>query len=165
MPNLLQTGQIVNTHGIRGELKVLPWADAPDFLLEFDTFYIDGKPYAVESSRVQKTCVLLKLAGIDDVNQANLLREKVVCIDRDEIELEDGAVFIADLIGLPVLCNGQELGKIVEVLTPPSNDVYVVRGGEHEYMIPVVEEFVEEINVAGGYVTVRLIEGMQTDAD
>ncbi len=164
MPNLLETGQIVNTHGVRGELKILPWADTPDFLLEFDEFYIDGRPYAVESSRVHKTCVLVKLEGIDDVNQAALLRNKQVSIDRDQVELAEGAVFIADLVGLPVLCNGRELGKIVEVLTPPSNDVYVVRGGGHEYMIPVVEEFVEEINVDGGYVRVRLIEGMQTDA-
>lgn len=165
MPELLETGQIVNTHGVRGEVKILPWADAPEFLLEFDEFYIDGKAYEVEFSRVHKTCVLAKLAGIDDVNQAQLLREKVVSIDRSDVELEEDTFFIADLIGLRVLNGDTEIGKIAEVLTPPASDVYVVRGGEHEYMIPVVREFVEEINPAEGFVRVHLLEGMQTDAD
>lgn len=158
----LQTGEIVTTHGIRGEVKILPWADSPDFLLEFDVFYIDGKPYTVESSRIHKTCVLVKLEGIDDATAAQALRGKAVWIDRSEIELEDGAVFIADLIGLDVLCDGVCIGKVSDVLTMPGNDVYIVKG-EHSYMIPAVKEFVTQINVPEGYVTVRLLEGMQTD--
>ena len=61
----LEAGQIVTTHGVRGEMKILPWADGPEFLLDFDTFYLKGKPYEVLSSRVHKTCVLAKLKGID----------------------------------------------------------------------------------------------------
>jgi len=159
----LETGEIVNTHGIRGEVKVLPWADEPEFILEFDEVYIDGRPYAIESARVQKTCVLLKLEGVDSVEQAIALRGKVVSIDRTDVELEEGSYFIADLIGLPVFADGEEIGKIKEVLTPPGNDVYVVRG-KHEYMIPVVQEFVLDVDLQRG-VQVRLIEGMQTDAD
>ena len=136
--NYLPTGQIVNTHGLKGYVKVMPWADAPDVLLEFDRFFIDGREYAVEYA--------------------------ALCLCREDVELEEGTVFIADLIGLPVLADGREIGKITEVLTPPGNDVYVVKGS-HEYMIPAVKEFVEEINVQEGYVKVRLIEGMQTDAD
>ena len=158
----LEAGQIVTTHGLRGEFKVLPWADEPDFLCMFDTVYIDGTAYEVCSSRVQKNCVFLQVEGIDTVEQASALRNKVVYIDREEIELEDGAVFIADLIGLPVLADGQEIGTIQEVLTPPGNDVYVV-SGEHQYMIPAVKEFIQEINVSEGYVKVQLIQGMRTD--
>jgi len=159
----LETGEIVNTHGIRGEVKLLPWADAPEFILEFDELYIDGRAYAIESARVQKTCVLLKLEGVDTVEEAIKLRGKVVSVDRTDIELEEGSYFIADLIGLPVFADGEEIGKIKEVLTPPGNDVYVVRG-KHEYMIPVVQEFVLDVDLEHG-VQVRLIEGMQTDAD
>lgn len=159
----LETGEIVNTHGIRGEMKVLPWADDPEFLLEFDEVYIDGRAYEIESARVQKTCVLLKLEGIDTVEDATKLRGKVVSIDRTDIELEEGSYFIADLLGLPVFADGEEIGKITEVLTPPGNDVYVVRG-KHEYMIPVVQEFVLDVDLEHG-VQVHLIEGMQTDAD
>ena len=162
--NFLPTGQIVNTHGLRGHVKVMPWADDPSDLLDFDRFFIDGKEYEVEYSAQQKTMVLLKLAGVDSIDDAAKLRNKEIAICRDDVELEEGVVFIADLIGVPVLADGVEIGKITEVLTPPGNDVYVVRG-EHEYMIPAVKEFIEELNPDAGYVKVRLIEGMRTDAD
>lgn len=162
--NFLPTGQIVNTHGLKGYVKVMPWADDPSDLLDFDRFFIDGKEYEVEYSAQQKTMILLKLAGVDDVDQAAKLRNKEISICRDDIELEDGVVFIADLIGLPVLADGVEIGKITEVLTPPGNDVYVVKG-EHEYMIPAVQEFIETLNPADGCIRVKLIEGMRTDAD
>ena len=161
---LLPTGQIVNTHGLRGHVKVMPWADDPDDLLDFDRFFIDGKEYEVEHASRQKNMILLKLAGVDSIEDATLLRNKEIAISRDDIELEEGVVFIADLIGVPVLADGVEIGKITEVLTPPGNDVYVVKG-QHEYMIPAVKEFIEELNPEAGFVKVRLIEGMQTDAD
>ena len=164
MPDLLQTGKIVSTHGTRGEVKILPWADSPEFLLGFEQLYIDGEPYRVAHARVHGTCVLCQFSGIDDINAAMALRNKVVSIDRAEADLPDGAVFVADLIGLRVLCGDREIGKIAEVLQPPANDVYVVRG-EQEYMIPAVREFVEEVNVQAGFVRVRLIEGMATNAD
>lgn len=158
----LEAGEIVNTHGIRGEVKINPWADGPEFLVDFDTLYIGGKPYAVESSRVHKTVVLCKLEGVDSIEEAQKLRGSVVSIDRDEVELEEDAVFIADLIGLPVLADGVEIGKVEDVLTMPGNDVYVVKG-QHSYMIPAVKEFLLDVNVEEGYVKVKLIEGMRTD--
>ncbi|MCQ2420767.1 MAG: ribosome maturation factor RimM [Clostridia bacterium] len=159
----LQTGKIVSTHGVRGEVKILPWADGPEFLLEFDRIFLDGKEYEVENSRVQKTCVLMKLAGIDDVETASRLREKVVSIDRDDVELPEGSLFIADLIGLPVFADGVEIGKVTDILPMPAGDVYEIKG-EHEYLIPAVPEFILERNVDEGFIRVKLMEGMQTDA-
>lgn len=158
----LEAGQIVSTHGLRGEVKVMPWADEPEFLLDFDTVYLSGKPFAVESARVQKTCVLMKLAGIDDVDAAARLREQTVCIRREDAQLPAGSVFIADLIGLPVVCEGETIGRITDILQRPGNDVYVVKGA-HEYMIPGVPEFILERNLDEGFVRVKLIEGMRTD--
>ncbi|HIQ70468.1 MAG TPA: 16S rRNA processing protein RimM [Candidatus Avoscillospira stercorigallinarum] len=160
----LPTGQIVNTHGLKGLVKVMPWADDPADLLDFDRFFIDGTEYAVEHSSLQKSMVLLKLEGIDTLEDAVKLRGKEISIARADVELEEGVVFIADLIGLPVYCGERELGKITEVLTPPANDVYVVKG-QREYLIPAVKEFIEELNPEAGYVRVRLIEGMEADAD
>lgn len=160
----LEAGQIVSTHGVRGEVKVLPWADGPEFLTLFDRVYLKGREYAVEMSRVQKTCVLLKLRTIDTVEAAQALRNTVVQVNRDDVELEEGAYFIADLIGLRVLDGDREIGTLREVMTMPGNDVYVVKG-EHEYLIPAVKEFLLETNLEEGFVRVRLIEGMQTDAD
>ncbi len=161
----LEAGKIVSTHGVRGEVKVLPWADSPEFLLRFDTFYLEGnRAVSVEHSRVQKTCVLLKLRGVDTVEDAQTLRGKVLSIRRDDPKLPKDTVFIADLIGLPVRCEGRELGTLTEVLTMPASDVWVVRG-EHEYMIPNVPAFVPEVDPSKGFLEVQLIEGMQTDAD
>ena len=157
----LQTGKIVSTHGVRGELKLLPWADGPEFLLQFHTLYLDGQPYTVEQSRVQKTCVLVKLAGVDTVEQAQTLRDKVVSIDRADAKLPAGAVFIADLLGLPVYDGEQLLGKLAEVYPTPANDVYVVKGEDGtEHLIPSVPDFILERNVDEGFIRVRLIEGM-----
>lgn len=155
----LQTGKLVSTHGVRGEVKILPWADSPEFLLQFSTLYLDGQPYQVEHARVQKTCVLVKLAGIDTVEQAAALREKIVCIDRAQATLPAGSMFIADLIGLPVYDGEACIGTLKEVLSLPSNDVYVVQG-EAEHLIPAVPEFVLARDLDAGCIRVRLIEGM-----
>ncbi len=158
----LETGKIVNTHGIAGEVKILPWADSPDFLLDFDTLYIDGKPVRLLSARVHKNCVLARLEGVNSVNDAMRLRDKVVFIDREDADLEDGAFFLADLMGLEVrdADTGAVLGRIEDVLTPPASNVYVVRGGERDHMIPAVPAFIAETNVDEGFIRVRLIEGM-----
>lgn len=161
----LEAGEIVSTHGIQGEVKILPWADGPEFLLKFKTLYLNETPYEVVSSRVHKTCVLAKLKGIDTPEEATLLRGKCVCIDRTDVKLPKGTVFIADLLGCRVLDDeGREIGIIKDVLTMPSSDVYVIKG-EKNYMIPSVKEFVKEINVDEGFVRVHLIEGMETDAN
>ena len=160
----LEAGKIVSTHGLHGEVKVLPWADDAEFLLGFDRVFIGKREYPVESARVQKTCVLMKLGGIDDLDAAAKLREQVISIDRDDAELDEGSLFIQDLLGLPVLTeDGAALGKLADIIQMPGNDVYLVKG-EHEYMIPSVPAFILERNVDEGFIRVRLIEGMQTDA-
>ena len=157
----LQTGKIVSTHGVHGEVKLLPWADSPEFLLQFHTLYLDGKPFRVEQSRVQKTCVLVKLAGVDTVEAGAALRDKVVSIDRADAKLPKGSVFIADLLGLPVYDGQTLLGKLTEVMSTPANDVYVVKGEDgQEHLIPAVPDFILERNLDEGYIRVRLIEGM-----
>ena len=160
----LEAGQIVNTHGIRGEVKIVPWCDSPEFLLQFDTLYLDGRPVNVLEARVHKGNVLARLEGVEDVNAAMVLKGRTVFIDRTGVELPEGRHFIADLIGLNVVDadSGEALGVVADVLTPPAHEVYVVKG-EHEYLIPAVDEFVIETNVEGGYIRVRLIEGMRSD--
>ena len=159
----LEAGEVVSTHGIQGEIKILPWADSPEFLLGFKTLFLNGKPYAVRASRVHKTCVLAKLEGIDTPEQATLLRGQTVTVDRTGVTLPEGTGFIADLLGCRALDDeGNEFGKIADVLTMPASDVYVIKG-EKTYMVPAVKAFVREINVAEGFVRVHLIEGMATD--
>jgi len=160
----LEAGEIVNTHGVRGEVKILPWADSPDFLCQFDTFYLEGRPVKVLAARPHKTMVLASLEGVDTVEKAMKLKGKVLSIDRTGVELPDGRHFLADLMGLTVLnaATGEELGTIEDILTPPAHEVYVVRGKGKEYMIPAVDAFLVETNVEEGYLKVNLIEGMES---
>ena len=156
----LEAGEIVSTHGVRGEMKVLPWADGPDFLCEFDRVRIAGKDYHVESCRVQKTCNLLKIEGVDTMEAAQAMRGKTVELYRDDID--DEVIFAAELIGVEVFCDGEQIGKVVDVLDYPGNSVYVVKG-QYEYMIPAVSAFVLETNMAENTMQVKLIEGMRSD--
>ena len=158
----LEAGEIVGTHGIRGEVKIMPWCDGPDFLKAFHSFYIEGTPYKVEAARVHKNMLLCKLQGIDDVSIAQTFKNKVVKIDRDSAPVAKGRVFIADLIGLPVYAEGEEIGTLKDVYSGPANDVYIVKG-KREYMIPAVSEFLEDVNPDEGYIKVKLLEGMATD--
>lgn len=157
----LEAGQIVNTHGVRGEVKIVPWCDSPEFLCGFSTLYIDEKPVKVLSARPHKGNVLATLEGVSDVNAAMRLKNKVVCIRREDVVLPEGRHFLADLMGLEVRDedSGAVLGVIADILTPPAHEVYVVKG-DREYMIPAVDEFIVETNVDEGYMRVRLIEGM-----
>lgn len=156
----LECGKIVNTHGIRGEVKIVPWADSPEFLCGLPALYIDGKAMKVRSARVHKGNVIALLEGVDDVNAAMLLKEKVVSLSRDDVDLPKGTFYLADIVGLKVIDeNGRELGTLDDILAPSLQQVYVVKG-EREIMIPAVPEFILETNVEGGYIKVRLLEGM-----
>ena len=160
MKEFLDCGQIVNTHGVRGEVRIVPWADSPEFLCGFSTLYVDGAAKKVLSSRVHKGSVIAKLDGVDTVEQAMALKGRTVQIRRADARLPEGAFFLADIIGLDVINEeGDKLGVLKEVLSPSVQQVYVV-AGEREIMIPAVPEFILETNIEGGYLKVRLIEGM-----
>ena len=156
----LQAGEIVSIHGVRGEMKILPWSDGPEFLTDFKRVRIENKEYSVETCRVQKNCNLLKLKGIDTVEDAQALRGNVIDVYRSDAP--DDLIFAAELIDVRVFADGQELGVITDVLDYPGNKVYVVKG-EHEYMIPAVKQFILNIDVDKGEMRVQLIEGMRTD--
>ncbi len=160
---MIDAGEIVTTHGVRGEVKVLTWLDSPDMLCEFDRCCVDGKEYKINSCRVQKTCNLMKLVGIDTMEDAQAMRGKTIQLYRDDID--DEVIFAAELIGVDVVCDGKTLGKITDVLDYPGNSVYVVGNAKRKdaYMIPAVKEFVLSIDIANNVMQVKLIEGMQTD--
>ncbi len=157
----IEAGEIVTTHGVRGEVKVLPWVDSPEVLCEFDRCRIDGKEYTMEC-RVQKTCNLVKLSGIDTMEAAQAMRGKTIELYREDID--DEVIFAAELIGVEVFVGEENIGKIVDVLDYPGNSVYVVKG-EHEYMIPAVKQFILDTDMETNKMQVQLIEGMRSDED
>ena len=155
----VEAGEIVTTHGIRGEVKVLPWLDYPEMLCEFDRCRLGGKEYAITQCRVQKTCNLVKLAGVDTMEAAQALRGKVLELYREDID--DDVIFAAELVGVQVYADGKCIGAITEVLDYPGNSVYVVENGE--YMIPAVKEFILSTDLEKNEMQVKLIEGMRSD--
>ena len=158
----VEAGEIVSTHGVRGEVKVLPWTEGPEFLCPFKEVLLDGKPYEVESCRIQKTCNLLKLRGVDTCEAGQALRGKVVKVDRSLVSMD--VIFAAELIGVEVFADGEKIGRVTDVLDYPANKVYVVNG-RREYMIPAVKEFILNTDIEANRMEIKLLEGMETDAD
>ncbi len=156
----IEAGEIVTTHGVRGEVKVLCWLDDPEMLCEFDRCRIGGKKYIMDEVRVQKTCNLVKLSGVDTMEDAQSLRGKKIELYREDIDPD--VIFAAELVGVEVFAEGTSIGKITEVLDYPGNAVYVVKG-RREYMIPAVKAFILATDVEANRMDVKLLEGMATD--
>ena len=150
----------MNTHGVRGEVRIQPWADEAAFLTRFRRFYIDGAPVKVRSCRVHKQMCVAALEGVEDVNAAMALKGKVIFIDREDARLPAGTVFLQDIIGARCVDEtGRELGTVEDILSEPAASVLVVQG-EREILIPDVPAFVLDKDADAGLVTVRLIDGM-----
>lgn len=161
--NILEIGKVVNTHGIRGELKIQPWCDDPAVYDELEYIYIDGKRYNITRNRLHKNCEIVAVEGINNINEAELLKNKIVTVEREALgELPEGTYYIADLLGLEVrTVDGIVLGNIGEVISTGSNDVYQVdRKGKKPILIPVIDEAVNEVNIDEGYVIVTLMKGL-----
>lgn len=157
---LIEAGKIVNTHGVRGEVKIQVWLDSPEFMKKFKTVYIDEKPVKMLSARPHKDMLIASLEGIDDVNAAMCLKNKTVYIDRKDAKLPRGTYFLQDIMGAAVIDeDGNEVGKLVDIMETPASAIYVVRG-ETEHLIPAVPEFVLKTDADRGIIKVHLIEGM-----
>lgn len=156
----LEAGKIINTFGVRGEIKLDPWCDSAEFLKPLKTLYIDGVPRTIASSRVHKGMLIVRFADVEDVNGAMLLKNKIAYFARSDVRLPKGRHFVADLLGASVVDEqGVEIGKLTEVLDMPAGQVYVVQG-ETEHTIPAVPEFILDIDADEKTIRVHLIEGM-----
>ena len=156
----LEAGKIINTFGIRGEVKLQPWCDSAAFLKQFKTLYIDGQPRRVASSRVHKEMLIVQFEGAEDVNAAMALKNKIVYFAREDARLPEGRYFVADLLGADVIDEtGKAVGKLTEVLDLPAGQVYVAQG-EEEHTIPAVPEFILDIDAEQNVIRVHMIEGM-----
>jgi len=165
-PEYIEVGQIVNTHGVHGEVKVQPWDVTADRLCGFKTFYLDGVPFRPISKRTQGDMVLMKLPEIDDMDAAAALKTKVLSIRRADVRLPKGEHFDSELIGMRVYnyFPHSYVGQVVEVMTYPAHKLYRVKGPEKTYLIPAVKDiFVTDINETTREITVHMIEGLETD--
>lgn len=157
----LEAGKIVNTHGIRGELKVFPLCDGPEFLLEFDRFFIDNNEMEVVTSRVHKNVALVRFKNVDRIDQAEPFIGKIIKINADDVELEDGRYFIEDLIGMKVVDHdtGREYGTLTNVIQTGANDVYEVKG-DRLYLVPKIDDVVINTDLEAGLISIRPLKGL-----
>jgi len=163
MPDLIEIGKIVNTHGIRGEVKIQPWCDDPYIFDELEYLIIDGREYEIIRNRLHKNCQIVQLGGVSDMNAAEAMRGKVVEVEREVFDLPEGRYFVTDIEGLTVREeSGRVLGIVDEVIKTGSNDVYVLKNTFNNklILIPVIDDVILETNIEDKYITVRLMPGL-----
>ena len=164
----LEIGKITSTHGIKGEMRVQPWCDTPEFMKKFKTLYLDKKgekPLKV-SCRPNGNMVIMKAQGIDTIEEASRYREKVIYMKRSDAQLPEGTWFIQELIDCQVI-DADDENKIYGVLSDVSetgaNDVWHIKQGEKEYLIPAIPSVVIETDVVGGIIKIRPLKGIFED--
>lgn len=166
----IETGMIVGTHGIKGEMRVQPWCDTPDFLTKFKSLYLDEngeKLVKIVSSRAHKNIVLIKAKGIDTIEQAEALRGKTLYLDRQDAVLPKGTFFQCDLFGCEVFDadSGENYGRIVDVSETGANDVWHIEKEGKEYLLPSIPEVVINVDIEGEKVLIRPLKGIFDDED
>lgn len=167
--NFLEVGRIVSTHGLNGDVKVEPWCDNCKFLCEFKYLYFenyDFKKIKILSAKVHKNSVLMKIDGVNSIEQAELLRGKVLFMNREDIDLPKGKFFIQDILNLRVFDVNTNLyyGKVTDVIKTGANDVYQITNEDNKnYLIPAIKDVICEVNVDNNFMKIRPLKGIFDD--
>ena len=161
---LIKIGKIVNTHGLKGEVKVIPLTDDPRRFDDLEYVLINGKEVNIERCKYQKDRIIVKLEGIDKIEDAERLKEKFMEVERENaVKLEEDCYFLADLRECTVFdTEGKELGKIYDIIQTKNNDVYWIRKPK-ELLIPVLLDIVTDIDVENRKITIRPVGEWQDE--
>lgn len=161
----LEAGKIVNTHGIRGEVKIMPYCDSAELLAEFDRLFM-GKNHDeinILNARVFKNMVIAKIEGVNTPEDANKLRNKMLYMHRDDLELDENTFFIQDLIDMEVRDaddSDKVYGTIADVLQTGANDVYVIKADGKELLVPAIPDVIVSTDIESNIMTIRPLEGL-----
>ncbi len=171
LKQFLETGQITGTHGVRGEVRVHPWSDSPEFVTKFKRLYLNdtGDNYIdVERARVHGNMVIMKIKGVDDIPAAERYRNKVLFVSRKDAKIDNDAVFVQDLIGCNVFDADSDMcyGTVSDVSQTGANDVWHIKGMDGtETLIPAIPDVVIEVDAANDRVVIRPLKGLFGDED
>lgn len=160
---LIDVAEVTNTHGLRGEVKILPRTDYPEFFDEISGVYLEDNTYLkITGVKYHKNMVILKFKGINSVEEAESYRGKILYVPKSIFDdLPDGTYLIADIIGLEVIEGDISYGKVTDVFSTGSNDVYVVeKPNQKPILIPALKNVIEDVNINDGYIKVKLPEGL-----
>ena len=168
MEDLLQVGVITTTHGVRGEVKVFPTTDDPNRFRKLKEVILDDgketRTLEIASVKFFKNLVILKFKGIDNINDVEKYRRATLWVTRENaVPLEENEYFIADLIGLCVVTEeGEDLGKIKDVMQTGANDVYVIEQTDgQELLIPAIKDCVKKVDLENRIMTIYLMPGLR----
>ena len=163
----MEIGKIVNTHGLRGHVKVEPWCDGIETFEYLDSIFIKGTEYNIESVKPHKNIFLLKLENIDDINVAEGLKGAVITADREKLPpLPEGTYYITDIIGLEVYEDEKYIGKISDWIETGSNNVYIIKRPKgKDVLIPAIDDVIKKIDIENKTMSVKLLEGLMEDDD
>lgn len=167
----LELGQIVSTHGIKGEMRFNPWCDKPEFVKKFKTLYFDKngeKSVKVKSARPHGNMVILMLQDIDTVEKAQALKNTVLYMKRADAHLPKGTWFVQELFDCTVIDdnNGKVLGTIVDVSETGANDVWHIKTPKgNEVLIPAIKQVIVNVDVEKGEILINPIKGLFEDED
>ena len=164
MKDILRVGKIVNTHGLRGEVKVIPLTDDPKRYNELDFVLIDGIERKIQGCKYQKDRVIVKIEGINTIEEAEKYKNKYMEIPREyAVPLEEDTYYIADIIGCTVFdTNGKDLCEVYDVIQTKNNDVYWIRKPK-ELLIPVLLEIVTDIDIENRKITIKPVGEWQDE--
>ena len=166
----LETGKIVGTHGVKGMVRVQPWCDSGEFLKQFKHFYTDadGKnKLDVTTVQPHGNVVLMAIKGIDSIEKAEALRNKVIYINRKDVKLPKDRYFIDDLIGCTVTDADTQkvLGVLSDVSSTGANDVWHIKEGDREYLVPAIDDVIVSVDTENESVIIRPLKGIFDDED
>lgn len=170
MDNKLEIGKIVNTHGLRGEVKVTVWMDSPEDFEDIKNVYVkkrrEEEKFTVKNIKYQKNNLIVKFSELNDINTAEQYKNCVLYAERDELgELPEGVYYIADLIGLEVYNeDGEKIGVLADVFNTGANDIYdVKREGKKNLLLPAIDDVLLETDIEGGRIVVHVMEGLDDE--
>lgn len=163
----LEAGQIVGTHGVRGEVRVQPWCDSPQQFATFKKLYwdVNGKQPVKVKARPHKNIALAMLEGVDTVEAAQVLRGKMLYVDRRDIKLPKGHYLVQDLIGLTIVDadTGETYGTLTDVSQTGANAVYHMTTEKGEILIPAIPDVIIEVDVKRDILRLRPMKGLLDD--
>ncbi len=170
MKQYLEAGKAVSTHGVRGELRFYPWVDNAQTLCGIKKLYLDaaGKVSVEVEIRAQKNMNLLKLRGVDSIEDARKYIERTFYFDRDDVELAPGAFFVSDLLGAGVINadTGETVGRLRDVVSNGVQDIYEIELSDGTVrLVPAVPAFVQSADAQKGEIVIKPIRGLLSDED
>ena len=164
MPQI-EIGKIVNTHGLKGHIKVEPWCDGIETFEYLNRVFVKNTSYVIESVKIQKNLFLLKLEEVNSVEEAELLKNTVVYAEEDEMPpLPEGVYYIKDIIGLDVYDDEKYIGKIIDWIETGANNVYVIKRKEgKDVLIPAIDSVIKNVDIENNKMSVNMLEGLMED--